>query len=121
MNRAQKRLNLKKEKDLQTFDERVQQQVLKILSQKADAIIGETIGNSLAATAVVLNEDYGMEQKKILNFVGAYNKVFEDVINDKRTWQEILALAEKLGVGGVKEPKVIAETLKEDPPDAKIN
>jgi len=113
MNKGKLRM-ISQKKDKPTFEERVQQEVRRILRQKVDAIIGETIGNTLAATAVVLHEEYGMDRKRILNFVGAYNKVFEDAVNGKGRWSEILAMAEKLGVGGVKENTPEEETDAEE-------
>lgn len=81
------------------------------VARKMDQVIMETLENSMAAVAAVLHEEEGWGPKRMQRFMGQYNAIFDKVLADEISLDELRVAALKLGVNLQRSAAEINDTL----------
>ena len=116
MNRAERRRTAKAAEKLdksisikpQELRETVEKEVENHLANKVDSIILESVANSLAVSICVLHDKFGFGKARLQRFMNEYNEIFDSILGEYLTFEDLIALAKELGVGlEVKDDKTI--------------
>lgn len=79
--------------------ERIKSEVSSHLEERTDALITETVGNSLAVTITVLHDKFGFGKTRAQRFMNEYNKLFDAILEDYVSFDDMKEVALELGVG----------------------
>jgi len=100
LNRQQRRARKKNAKLItpQQYNNDVQAGIRRLLADRADSIISETVANSLAVTINVLHDKFGFGKARIQKFMGEYNELFDTILQEYVSFEDLKEEALQLGV-----------------------
>jgi len=102
MNRKDRRkLGTTKTKADKTYNMKpsaIHDNVKKELEKQRDAIITEAAASSIAATLLVLHDEFGFGKKRIQRFMTMYNDMFDSILKDYISFEDVKTELLKLGV-----------------------
>ena len=100
LNRQQRRAKKKNAKLItpKQYNDDVSAGIRKLLAERADSIITETVANSLAVTISILHDKYGFGKSRIQKFMAEYNLLFETILEEYVDFEDLKAEALALGV-----------------------